>query len=101
MMDEQFEKYLETLVMDCVPAVGADKAETLRSYFYNLAIDTFLSCLSDKDLISLQTLDLKNDEDLQKLQEISASVPNLAIIIDEILQDAAVEIKTSKAIPQV
>ncbi len=107
-MDKIFEEFIENLVNECLQSAKfaylpekerQEFAQKLRDYFYNVTINSFIDQISDEQFTRIKDLDFKSKEVLEKIAQISASIPGFAFVVEDKLKKEMGQILETGQIP--
>ena len=108
-MDNVFNDFIENLVSECLQSTKFaylseneknQLAQKLRDYFYNITINSFIDQISDEQFTRIKDLDFKSKEVLEKIAQISASIPGFAFVVEDKLKKEMDNILRDGKIPE-
>lgn len=106
-MDKQIQAYLDSLVLEVLqsPALANytseqknEYAEKVRDHFNNVIFDTVLDQMTPEQLNSIKDIPMESPEFPQKIEEISAQIPQLSQVLEKRLGQETEAIKNNPQI---
>ena len=103
-MDDKLNNYLESLVSNVLESANftslSDEQKKLsvqkiRQHFQNVIFDTAIDSMNDEQLLSIKDIPMGSAEMIEKIEQISSQIPNLAQILEKKLLEEVEAIKNN------
>lgn len=98
-MDEEIQKYLNTLMDETLKAQPSLNKNALLDYYSDVILKTLVDNLSDEQLAEVEKLDFESPEAESKLALLAAQIPGFIFKAEEVLKLASAQIKQTGQIP--
>jgi hypothetical protein len=98
-MEEELQKYLDSLTEECLTSNPSLNRVQMNDYFNQVILETLIYSLNDEQIKQIENIDFNKPEDIQKLQLLAASIPGFIFIVEDILKQEVGQIKKTGQIP--